>query len=861
MHVRHLVGCTLGLLVAAIALSQPAELAAPKEYDVTIRYRIDAIGNERLVQFFDMVKYLNSIGFKRAALEDVPANEAEDPKSTRLSGSLPAEKLPLVFGNRNIKAVRIVARGANVPDEKDKRVRVELRLASGLAPDRRRLLVEQTRHVLSELGFQEAVGYDQRGLMRLMGSVPAGQLDLILDDLRQTPAGAKQPAPFQNLSPILIVEVQPNLPVPTSRPATPAVPPGQERLSPEVRELLTDEAKAAAPARLEVLLSSAPPSRDQEWLKSLPGFVVEGRLGTIVTMLGRPADAVGLAALPNVVGVRLPRLGRSQVISFERKDSARPLLPGSTARLHPMGRRGKGVRLAVIDADFRGWEAERGRGLPGDTRLLDMTREHNPNLEPDPMPAGPAGIGTGTRCALAAARIAPEASLTLIRIDPAAPYQLDGIARSIGGDLARSINLERRLSEMERDRAVLELRRADLAAERRIALEDFSPQGEETQQRKDYIKKKAVFDRDERDLLTRIRNYQELLAGLNKLRGIRIVTSGLAWPEGYPVDGSSALSRAFDDRPFRAALWFQAAGDTRGQAWTGLFRDEDSNGVMEFVSPGGTLPEGVWTPELNFLAWQPAIGGNPTMDLPANARLRLSLQWREPHVPALSRAGEDGYREPIADLRLVVLQQLDPAGKMRPADDLEVVVESAGVPMRIESNPNAGTYEQTVELRVTKPGRYAVRIEGKLPESDQPRGSPTLPAQRRPVEIRPRLFVQTLAGAGRAVFDTFVTQAATIAMPGDAHYVTTIGAADDAGKARPFSAPGPAYNLELRLKPDAVVADEEATGAGGTGLAAAHAAGLAAVLKSAGASFAALQESIRAARGDEWRGQDRDWQR
>ena len=30
-------------------------------------------------------------------------------------------------------------------------------------------------------------------------------------------------------------------------------------------------------------------------------------------------------------------------------------------------------------------------------------------------------------------------------------------------------------------------------------------------------------------------------------------------------------------------LWFQAAGNTRGQSWTGVFRDDNKNGILEFA--------------------------------------------------------------------------------------------------------------------------------------------------------------------------------------------------------------------------------------------------------------------------------------
>ena len=84
---------------------------------------------------------------------------------------------------------------------------------------------------------------------------------------------------------------------------------------------------------------------------------------------------------------------------------------------------------------------------------------------------------------------------------------------------------------------------------------------------------------------------------------------------GLTVQEERALSRYFDDRPFRAALWFQSVGNTRGQSWAGLFRDVDGNGVLEFAAAGPDSKDGMsrplpgrWTSELNFLSWQPHDG-------------------------------------------------------------------------------------------------------------------------------------------------------------------------------------------------------------------------------------------------------------
>src|SRR5262249_37202539 len=155
-------------------------------------------------------------------------------------------------------------------------------------------------------------------------------------------------------------------------------------------------------------------AEDQSYLRMLRGAVsglsVEGRLGPLVTIFANPAQAPALAALPNVIGVRLPRLPQRvgpasrRSNPSDRRDAGptdntrwQPLLDASgAARLQAMGRTGRGTRLAVVDSDFRGWQALVGKGLPADTRLMDWTAERNHDLLPDPFPAGD-GPGSGTR--------------------------------------------------------------------------------------------------------------------------------------------------------------------------------------------------------------------------------------------------------------------------------------------------------------------------------------------------------------------------------------------------------------------------------------------------------------------------------
>src|SRR5207253_587741 len=138
-----------------------------------------------------------------------------------------------------------------------------------------------------------------------------------------------------------------------------------------------------------------------------------------------PAQMPAVAELPLVSTVRLPRAALPEVVTGAApKEDQQVLRDSGLERLHQLGRRGRGVRVAIISGDFRGLDRFLGKQLPAGTRYVDVTAERSPDVRPDPFPGDPAAAGVGTRSALAAALAAPEASFTLIRIDPAAPYQL-----------------------------------------------------------------------------------------------------------------------------------------------------------------------------------------------------------------------------------------------------------------------------------------------------------------------------------------------------------------------------------------------------------------------------------------------------
>jgi hypothetical protein len=341
-----------------------------------------------------------------------------------------------------------------------------------------------------------------------------------------------------------------------------------------------------------------------------------------------------------------------------------------------------------------------------------------------------------------------------------------------------------------------------ILAERKIALDNFGQDKEDVAKREAYFKKQAAFDAEEAAFNEIVRRFVQFHRDARSLRDSQIVTSALVWNEGYPMGGSSPLSRYFDDRPFGATMWFQSAGNTRGQAWAGFFRDVDGNGVMEFAPPGTPLGKERWTPELNFLAWKP-YGKPATPDLPAMTRLRITMQWREVHSPEFFRETDDLYLQPVANLRLVVLRQRDPKGEKLYGDEMETVAVSYERPQRLENHPTFAIYEQALEFTVDPAGRYALRVEGRAPGTTRPAGAPQLNKLEKSWELRPRIFLDAVDDAtrkqGRPIFADYPTDLGTLGTPSDSNSLITIGAADLVAD----STAGPAWNLELQRKPDA----------------------------------------------------------
>lgn len=859
--------------LAPAAFAEARRPAPPREYHVELRYRIQAGRVERLRQFHELIRVLEQHGFRKEPGSDT---EAEDPGENRMTGTISSNRVRELLVDPRVKTLLLSPAGYQLPAEGA--VKVQIELAGGLPTDRQLLLEEQTRSILQALGFKEKLGYDHRQHTRLLGTIPVEELDTLLKDLRSQPAGwlmpqtpgQELPLPLRGISPVRVVELLPEPEgVPAAReapPETPAPEVGREfllKIAPDLHDLAMKEGDTA-PRRLEVILDHVPTPGEPGWRGDLTaaGAVIEGRLGPLVTVLAPAKAAARLAELPEVSTVRLarPALVAGAVKGGDRTRDV--LRDSGLERLHTLGHQGQGVRVAVVDGDFRGYRRLLGKQLPANTRYVDLTAERSPDLQPDPFAGDPNALGHGTESALAVALAAPKAELTLVRVDPAAPHQLQEVARYLHGEDYRSESSFRRSQELTDARAALAARQAKLAEERKVVLDRFTDTSErehlskvppekltaeekellqEIQRHDAYFKAVADFDRDEKALRERTRRFVEAQAAFRELRNNKVVVSSLVWNEGLPLGSDSSLSRYFEEKPFRSALWFQSAGNTRGQAWSGLFRDADGNGVMEFA-PADALRPGRWSPELNFLAWQPH-GQAVVPDLPAKAKIRLTLQWRESHDPELFRQEKDLYREPLAKLRLVVVRQRDPRGEKLAADDLELVARSEGLPQRLENQPTYAVYEQAVEFTADPAGRYAVRVEGRVPATTRPPAVPTLPSMQRNWELRPRLFAEVVEpsfrGQGRAVFLDYPTEVGALGAPADAREVVTVGAAARDGTE------GTPFHAELSVKPDVLGYAGLVLGLCSSDQAAAFTAGLSAASLSAGKPRGALLDSLR----------------
>ena len=425
-------------------------------------------------------------------------------------------------------------------------------------------------------------------------------------------------------------------------------------------------------------------------------------------------DLPRLAAIPQISALRRTRFldMRSDPNIKADADPARILAATGLNELHRRGYRGKGIRLAIVDTDFRGWEQlVADKKLPKSTRLADLTPLPPDGTPPLPPLAPGEPIGHGAHCALAASLAAPDAQLILIRVEGSDPYEIvEAVKYFRGYFLVRTC-----CGAVEED--LLDSVSALAVPPRRPAQGTGGNPAQLSRTRKElgdgvrlprpglrlaFQRPAAPLSEDALPGETRSRAepadegfYQAARRDRKAPRG----RQGFVAPKADSVclvaelAGSSSGRQCQPLEPLVPSsgtcdklLWFQAAGNTRGQAWTGYYRDSDNNGILEFADPARKPAPGRWSQEINFLNWQPYVGKR-SIDLPADARVRVSLQWREPHSKDFFfRPGEpDQYLTPPGEplLKFSLLLQRDPELNIMPADSFR-----AGVSYRSAAGPS-----------------------------------------------------------------------------------------------------------------------------------------------------------------------------
>src|SRR5262249_48185460 len=157
--------------------------------------------------------------------------------------------------------------------------------------------------------------------------------------------------------------------------------------------------------------------------------------------------------------------------------------------------------------------------------------------------------------------------------------------------------MQARLDELLAEEKALLDEREQLLKERQALFAALPDDDNLDRRRQAHARRQAEFEPRYQEVRRRRQRYFDLEQGLLGLRGTRIVSCGLSWPDGYSVDGGSALAHRLNDVRPGHTLWVQAAGEMRGQVWCNLFRDQDGNGVMEFADPKTPLAVHRWSRE------------------------------------------------------------------------------------------------------------------------------------------------------------------------------------------------------------------------------------------------------------------------
>lgn len=875
---------TAGLLTLLVLVVLPAPAIAqvkypplPESVDVQIRYRIPSTREERVREFRILEANLKRLGFVRKRQPD-DQHDILDPAAERFEGVIPSKNVLATLDDPRVRVIQFRRTDFKAPEDPDQLTPLRIRIRSGYLPAEQQRLHEQVVAQLARLGFREAIGYDHDGYRLVRGDLPFKHLFRLLKDLRSEPSGwfvtdtplAELPAPLRDASPIRWVEVLPDAAVASFN--VPPLPANRVKFTPEVRAILDDMAQAGKPLRAEVVMDRRLDGAELESLRLrlqtvytriLPNSTVQQQEGSIATLDGmvgnvltiffpRAQDLEAFAAERGVVFIRLPRPAVETVAPVPGGKPATPADTLAATRvdaLQSLGYKGAGTKVVVVAAEFPGlsnWLGARflNKGFKTPVAYIDLTAELSKDLLPSPLPAN--AFTGGTLAARAVHLAAPHASLVLVRVDPAAFFQMHSVGRFARGDKGFTEAMQSRIAELSLLSEELKRRNAVVSEEYRQAFQNLSDEDGPRLRRE---RARAAFDRlfaEEQNLAATVSRATALQAALRAFSGCDVVVNTLVWEHGFPHDGLSDVSQMIDTSFASEALtgprtrsatrlgtitrplWVQAASPSVGSVWGGPFIDVNGNGLMEFAPPDATVPANEWNRELNFLASR-AGDGAVTPTLSAGARVRLTVQWRETHDPT-SYGGQNA----TFPLTLRVFQQLDPEGKVRASDELREVARSVGGPYPLRSEPTYGVYEQILEFTVPENGRYAIVVEGR------PTFDPRLPALRRQLQIQPRLFAEFLGPPtpNRPVFSSYAPRNVGVGIPGDAKAAITV-----AGTTRPLDTTttgltGGGPGIELLRKPDLLADGTIALGggnAGGSGVAAGFAGGVMAALIGSGA--------------------------
>jgi len=846
---RHALAFVLSAFLGSALFAQPIKPAAPEKYDVQFRYRIHTDRDERIRQFKAMTEFLQKLDFaKNEKLDD--DLDIFDPTAELFTGTISGANGFKLLEQPSIRTVILTPAGQKWPEDAKAPVQVRMYLASEHTGSVQRLFHEQTVERLNLLGFVEALGYDHGGNTIVRGTIPSGKLPRLLKDLRTLPGGwfaadtprEQLPLPLRALLPIRLIEVLPDFPA-DQAPALPAYVPS--KLDPDVRAIAEDAMKQMNPLVVEVILEERPDTTSRTARTALQrlaeGALIEGIVGLVATVrVQRASDLEALARSPMVRNIRLPRAGGETARTSDA--TAKDFLTTSHLKdLQAKGFRGAGAKAIIIASDFPDY----ANMLPKSLKYLDLTGEVNPAVSPLPV----LRVGSGTAAAVAFHEAAPQAELTLVRVDSAAFHQLLTVTRAVLGETGFSEGQLARLEEMGVEQDRLAARRRLAIEEYRQAFADLSDDEKAAMRRIDATAAFKVLQTDELKFKGIVDRFLAIRNALEALKGTNVVVNTLAWESGHPNDGLSELSqlielrfaRGFRTSAIRAAkgppppVWIQAASTALGRTWAGQFLDADDNGVMEFAAPA-KLPAKRWTNELNFLQYVPA-DGTPTPVIPAATKILVSIQWREPHPP-------DAFlkTEPLLPIKLKLLRQVDPEGKVHSSDDFTEVVQSVNAPARLFYSEGSGAYEATFSVTLPAEGVYALRIEGlpgklKFGLSDAHIG----------LETRPRLSVEMLdptqAAKGNVGFEGYTNNNAGVGISGDSPAAFAMGA-----KGESLSGAGP--SVLLKVKPE-LLGSPTIAGFRGSASAAGYAGGMAACLLELGVRPHDLIRTVGLTPGDE----------